>query len=57
MGIPLPDSKGYPGNLGLLFEEHANEHRPALIDLRDQEWGNIVTYRELDTACNAVARG
>ena len=57
MSIPLPDSKGYPGNLGLLFEEHANEDRPALIDLRDKQEGNVVTYRELDTACNAVARG
>lgn len=57
MGIPLPDSMGYPGNLGLLFEEHASEHRPALIDLRDQKKKYVVTYHELDAACNAVARG
>ena len=57
MGIPLPDPIGHSGNLGLLFEEHANEDRPALIDLRDNKKSHIVTYNDLDTFCNAVARG
>ncbi|HET7596584.1 MAG TPA: class I adenylate-forming enzyme family protein [Burkholderiales bacterium] len=57
MAIPLPEPRGYPGNLGLLFADHAQETRPAIIDLRDPRSPRAVSYRELDAACNAAARG
>ena len=57
MAIPLPEPRGYPGNLGLLFAEHAGSDRPALIDLRDALRPRPVSFRELDAECNAVARG
>ena len=57
MAIPLPEPRGYPGNLSLLFEAHAKDTRPALIDLRDPESPREVSYPELDRLCNAVARG
>ena len=56
MAIPLPEARGYPGNLGLLFAEHAHEPRPAIIDLRDPRAPRAVSYRELDALCNAAAR-
>src|SRR5687768_2962139 len=56
MAIPLPEARGYPGNLGLLFVEHAHEPRPAIIDLRDPRVPRAVSYRELDALCNAAAR-
>jgi len=37
MTIPCPEPRGYPGNLGLLFGEHAQADRPAIIDLRDEK--------------------
>jgi len=57
MAIPLPESRGYPGNLGLLFAEHAQSELPAIIDLRDTQLPRAVSFRELDAGCNAVARG
>jgi acyl-CoA synthetase (AMP-forming)/AMP-acid ligase II len=57
MAIPLPEPRGYPGNLGLLFTPHANETRPAIIDLRDPAAPREVSYRELDAGCDAAARG
>src|SRR5574338_491607 len=57
MVIPLPEPRGYPGNLGLLFADHAQEVRAAIIDLRDAQTPRAVSYRELDAACNAAARG
>ena len=57
MTIPCPEPRGYPGNLGLLFGEHAQADRPAIIDLRDEKRPRHVSFRELDTSCNAVARG
>ena len=57
MAIPRPEPRGYPGNLGLLFAEHAQTDRPAIIDLRDPARPRPVSFRELDAGCNAVARG
>lgn len=57
MPIPLPEPRGYPGNLGLLLADHAASDRPALIDLREPKQPRPVSFRELDAACNAVARG
>lgn len=57
MTVPRPEPRGYPGNLGLLFAEHAGLDRPALIDLRDPERPRSVSFRELDAGCNAVAGG
>ena len=52
-----PEPRGYPGNLGLLFAAHAQEHRTAIVDLYDPPRPRSVSYRELDQMCNAVARG
>jgi long-chain acyl-CoA synthetase len=57
MSIPRPEPRGYPGNLGLAFAAHAQAERPAIVDLRDAQRPRPVSYRELDTACDAVARG
>ncbi|MBI4193976.1 MAG: acyl--CoA ligase [Betaproteobacteria bacterium] len=57
MVIACPEPRGYPGNLGLLFEAHRNDARPAIIDLRDTRQPREVSFRELDAACNAAARG
>jgi long-chain acyl-CoA synthetase len=56
-GVPRPEPRGYPGNLGLLLEAHAQSERPAIVDLRDAQRPRPVSYRELDAGCNAVARG
>lgn len=55
--ISRPEPRGYPGNLGLLFAEHAREDRPAIVDLHDARHPRPVTFRELDALCNALARG
>ena len=57
MSIPCPEPRGYPGNLGLAFAAHAQAERPAIVDLRDAQRPRPLSYRELDAACNAVARG
>src|SRR5262245_16055862 len=57
MSVPCPESRGYPGNLGLLFAEHPQWDRPAIVELRDPAQPRPVSYRELDAGCNAVARG
>ncbi|MBI4205268.1 MAG: acyl--CoA ligase [Betaproteobacteria bacterium] len=57
MAIPCPEPRGYPGNLGLLFADHAHATRPAIIDLYDPQQPREVSFRELDGACNAAARG
>lgn len=57
MTVPCPEPRGYPGNLGLLFAEHAHTTRPAIIDLCNPEAPREISYRELDAACNAAARG
>jgi acyl-CoA synthetase (AMP-forming)/AMP-acid ligase II len=57
MSVPLPEPRGYPGNLGLLFAEHAQSARPAIIELRAPAKPRVVSFRELDAGCNAVARG
>ena len=55
--IPRPEPRGYAGNLGLLFAEHAHEERTAIVDLHDAQRPHEVSYSELDALCNAVARG
>ncbi|HSE01069.1 MAG TPA: class I adenylate-forming enzyme family protein [Burkholderiales bacterium] len=57
MTIARPEPRGYPGNLGLLFSEHAQSDRPAIIELRDPKQPRPMSFRELDAGCNAVARG
>jgi long-chain acyl-CoA synthetase len=57
MPVALPEPRGYPGNLGALFAEHARERRAALVDLCDPGEPREVSYAELDRLCNAVARG
>jgi acyl-CoA synthetase (AMP-forming)/AMP-acid ligase II len=52
-----PEARGHAGNLGLLLSAHAHETRPAIIDLARPDAPRPVSYRELDEACNAVARG
>src|SRR6516164_9256534 len=57
MGIPRPEPRGYPGNLGLLFAEHAASNRTAITDLRNAGRPRPITFHELDAACDACARG
>jgi long-chain acyl-CoA synthetase len=57
MAVPRPEARGYPGNLGLLFAEHSRSDRPAIVDLRDPKQPRLVSFRELDASCNAIARG
>ena len=55
--IPRPEPRGYPGNLGLLFAEHAHETRAAIVDLHDPARPREISFSALDALCNAVARG
>jgi len=55
--IPRPEPRGYPGNLGLLFAEHAADARTAIVDLHDHESPREISFSELDALCDAVARG
>lgn len=57
MSVPCPEPRGHPGNLGRLFSAHASSARTALVDLREAERPRAVSYRELDAACDACARG
>jgi long-chain acyl-CoA synthetase len=57
MTIPCPEPRGYPGNLGRLFDAHARAKRPAIIDLYDAARPRPWSFRELDAACDACARG
>jgi len=57
MAVTQPEPRGYPGNLGLLFAEHARAERPAIIELREPGKPRPVSFRELDAGCNAIARG
>ena len=57
MSVPRPEPRGYPGNLGLLFAEHAKSGRPAIIELRGASQPRQVSFRKLEAGCNAVARG
>lgn len=43
-------------NLGAIFASHAESQRTAIIDLSDENAPIEVSYRELDDACDAVAR-
>src|SRR4051812_25378479 len=57
MSVPKPETRGYPGNLGLLFAEHAGSDRIAITDLCDPERPRPISFRELDAGCDAFARG
>ena len=57
MTVPRPESRGYPGNLGLLFAEHAASDRIAITDLYNPERPRSISFRELDAGCDAFARG
>jgi long-chain acyl-CoA synthetase len=57
MSIPRPEPRGYAGNLGLLFAEHAGSTRTAIVDLYDAARPREISFRELDALCNGVARG
>src|SRR5262245_41514182 len=57
MTVPKPEPRGYPGNLGLLFADHAQSSRIAITDLRDPERPRPVSFSELDEWCDACARG
>jgi long-chain acyl-CoA synthetase len=57
MTIPRPEPKGYPGNLGILFKEHARDPRTAIVDLHDAASPREISYSALDALCDAVARG
>ncbi|MDB5866937.1 MAG: long-chain fatty acid--CoA ligase [Betaproteobacteria bacterium] len=57
MTIPRPDPKGYPGNLGSLFAEHADDARTAIVDLRDADAPREISFQALAAQCNALARG
>ncbi len=55
--ITCPEPRGHAGNLGALFAAHAASERTALIDLNNPAQPRVVSFRELDGLCNAVARG
>jgi len=57
MTIAYPEPRGYPGNLGLLFAEHAESGRIAVTELPDDGPPRETSFRDLDAACNAYARG
>ena len=57
MSVPRPEARGYPGNLGLLFADHAHEPRTAIVDLHEARAPREISYPKLDGLCNAVARG
>src|SRR5437899_12331888 len=57
MTVPRPEPRGYAGNLGLLFAERAKSSRTAITDLPSTEQPRPVSFRELDAACDACARG
>lgn len=55
--VARPEPRGYPGNLGLCFADHAQSSRAAIVDLYDREAPREISYAQLDALCNAVARG
>ncbi len=57
MTIPCPEPRGYAGNLGAPFADHAGLARTALVDLRDASAPREYGFSDLDAACNALARG
>ena len=57
MPVPRPEPRGYPGNLGSCFAEHATASRTAIVDLRDRDQPREIGYAELDRLCDALARG
>ncbi|HEY0337642.1 MAG TPA: hypothetical protein VGC70_09915, partial [Burkholderiales bacterium] len=46
-GIPEPEPRGYSGNLGLLFSEHATSGCTAIADLNNPAQPRDLTFREL----------
>ncbi len=57
MTASAPEPHGYPGNLGAPFAERAASPRTALIDLHVPGAPREHSFRDLDAAANAVARG
>jgi acyl-CoA synthetase (AMP-forming)/AMP-acid ligase II len=57
MSVPLPEPRGYPGNLGKLLVERARETRTAIVDLHDAAHPRELSFRALDALSDAVARG
>ncbi len=57
MSASYPEPRGHAGNLGLLLHPHARSDKPAIVDLSRPDAPRPLSYRELDAACNAVARG
>ncbi len=57
MTIAYPEPRGYPGNLGLLFAEHSESGRIAVTELPDDGPPLATSFRDLDAASNAYARG
>lgn len=57
MHAGYPEPRGHAGNLGLLLSAHAGSDKPAIVDLSKPADPRPVSYRELDAACDAVARG
>ena len=44
-------------NLGRVFNASRTPDKAAIVDLLDPAHPRTVSYRELDAACDAVARG
>src|SRR5467141_3202772 len=57
MAIAYPEPRGYPGNLGLVFAEHAESDRIAVTELPEDGPPRATSFCDLDAACNAYARG
>ena len=55
--LACPEPRGHAGNLGLLFAAHAASERAAIIDLHQPAHARVISFRELEQTCNAVARG
>ena len=55
--VPLPEPRGYAGNLGKPFADRAEDTRTAIVDLSEAAQPREVSFRVLDALADAVARG